>query len=321
MQPIGGYLSLELSKGIGFMHSDGCLLASCRNAIELILAHLAPVVKIWIPYYTCEVVLEPINRLKIKYQFYHINKDLEIADKIELKENEVLLYTNYFGIKDAYIHEIAKKYGCRLIVDNAQALYATHIEGTNTAYSPRKFIGIPDGGIAYFHDDFKCNVKVKDESYDRCSHLLKRIDVNPSFGYQDFRENANKLQGLPVSYMSQLTEKLMLSVNFDVVKDVRNKNFAYLNKFFGDKNYLKLPSQDSFQCPLVYPYWAKNSKLKEFLIENQIFVATYWPNVLKWCRETDLEYKLANEIIFLPIDQRYNIEDMDYIINVINNAS
>ena len=45
--------------------------------------------------------------------------------------------------------------------------------------------------------------------------------------------------------------------------------------------------------------------------------ATYWPNVLKWCSEDMLEYELTNNIIALPIDQRYGREEMDYIIKLL----
>ena len=54
--------------------------------------------------------------------------------------------------------------------------------------------------------------------------------------------------------------------------------------------------------------------------KNKVFVACYWPNVLEWCAESDLEYKLAKQIIPIPIDQRYGVEEMEKIIRIINNA-
>ena len=75
---------------------------------------------------------------------------------------------------------------------------------------------------------------------------------------------------------------------------------------------------DSFACPLVYPYLCKNGKdLKKHLIEHSIFVATYWPNVLEWTKQNDLEYELANNVVCIPIDQRYGIKEMDTIIQFI----
>ena len=75
---------------------------------------------------------------------------------------------------------------------------------------------------------------------------------------------------------------------------------------------------ESFSCPMVYPYYTSDCTLKKVLIENKVFVATYWPNVFEWCHEKSLEYKLANNIIAIPIDQRYSEREMEYIVNIIN---
>ena len=74
---------------------------------------------------------------------------------------------------------------------------------------------------------------------------------------------------------------------------------------------------DSFVCPMVYPFMTDDESLRDQLIKNKVFVARYWPNVLEWCQEKDLEYKLANRIIPLPIDQRYGEMEMNYIVEIL----
>jgi hypothetical protein len=74
---------------------------------------------------------------------------------------------------------------------------------------------------------------------------------------------------------------------------------------------------DEDAIPMVYPYLTKDDKLKQKLIDERIYVATYWPNVLKWSKKEDLEYEMSINSCFLPIDQRYGIEEMERIINVI----
>lgn len=44
----------------------------------------------------------------------------------------------------------------------------------------------------------------------------------------------------------------------------------------------------------------------------------YWPNVLEWCDENDIEYKLMKNVLPLPCDQRYGEEDMNKIYELIN---
>lgn len=316
MREIGGYFNLELplqSKAY-YPQSKGIHLNTGRNALEYILRSLS-VKKLWIPYFTCSVILEPLQKLGIDYSFYKINENLEIADDIQLEEGTYLLATNYYGIKDVYMATLAKKYGKSLIVDNAQALYAPYLEGTNAFYSPRKFVGLPDGGIAYtMAKDFGMDLP-QDISYDRCSHLLKRIDLNAEAGYADFRENSHKLVMQETSRMSKLTHALLQAVDFAEVRRIRRENFEYLHQALSASNLLKF--SEDFACPMVYPYYSADASLKQKLIENKIFVATYWPNVFEWCEKDATEYKLANGIVAIPIDQRYGKQEMDYIIKQI----
>lgn len=315
---IGGYFELELPDYGCFLHDDGVLLNSGRNALEYVLMSLCDVRNIYVPYYTCDVVMEPIEKMGVPYSFYHINQKLEIEDLPSLQRGEYLIYTNYFGVKDEYVKILANHYESHLIVDNAQAWFAEPIEGVNTIYSPRKFVGLPDGGIAYCTKQIDKNSFAQDVSFERCSHLLKRIDIGPSDGYADFRANSEQLKGQPIKQMSRLTQRMLSSIDFEVVKGKRKKNFEYLHKGLGENNLFSIPSVDTFACPMVYPYLTDDNSLKQKLIDSKVFVATYWPNVFGKCKPKDWEYVFAERLAFIPIDQRYGVEDMYLIVNIIN---
>lgn len=87
--------------------------------------------------------------MNIDYSFYSINQQLELYELKRLSSGEFILYTNYFGVKDEYVKSLSEVYGDRLIVDNAQSFYSDVTAGPSYIYSPRKFVGVPDGGIAY----------------------------------------------------------------------------------------------------------------------------------------------------------------------------
>ena len=319
LQEIGGYFGLELpaSRKV-FLHDDGYLVNSGRNALELILLHIPDITKLWVPYYTCEVVLEPLKKYGIPYEFYSIDNHLEIADDLELHSGEYLLLTNYFGIKDRYITEMADKYGSRLVVDNAQAYFSRSIPGIKTFYSPRKFVGVPDGGIAFTDVQIDMRQYSVDLSWDRCSHLLKRLDMNAGAGYADFKANSRALVGQPISQMSNLTRALLSSIDFERIVRIRQDNFSFLHGKLGQANRLPIGEiGKDFICPMVYPYYTSDEDLRKRLIDNKVFVATYWPNVLEWCRNGELEADLCKHIIPIPIDQRYGREDMERIIGLI----
>lgn len=318
MKEIGGYFELELSKFNNMPHRDGILLNSGRNALEFVLSSIKKINKLYVPYFTCDTVLEPVTKLNIDYTFYFINSDLEIKDDIVLDEDEYIIYTNYFGIKDLYVDFLDKKYGDKLIVDNAQALYCRAT--SKSIYSPRKFVGVADGGIALVDtiNDNLIHALDCDFSHERMSHLLKRCDLGASAGYVDFRQNSEKLKNQPMRLMSELTKRILLSVDFDYIKEKRKANFNFLHSELKHTNKLNIKDLSSFVCPMVYPYYTDDEKLRSRLIDNKIFVATYWPNVLEWCKDQEgIEYELAKKIIPLPIDQRYELQDLNYIIEFI----
>lgn len=313
MEAIGGYFSLELPLREEY-HKEAIKLNTGRNCLEYIL-RARKYGKVYIPYYTCEVVLEPFKKLGISFEFYHVDINFEIRDKFTLNANEGLLYTNYFGLKQQYVEQLAEQNGTRLIVDNTQAFYAKRVEGIDTFYTCRKYFGVADGAYLYCNERLDEDIE-QDESYNKMSHLLKRIDLSAEQGYADFRKVDDGLDNQPIRRMSKLTRRMMQSIDYEKASKIRRENYQYLHESLGSKNDLEL-SLDEDAVPMVYPFMAPVKDLREKLIKNKIFVARYWPNVLDWTNEKDIEYLLAYQMQPLSIDQRYCKKEMDFIIKTI----
>ncbi|MGL2964086.1 hypothetical protein ACSVH2_09745 [Flavobacterium sp. RSB2_4_14] len=313
---IGGYFELETNL-ISEYHSNGIAINTARNALEYIL-RAKKVQKIYLPYYTCDVLLEPLKKLQLQYEFYTIDVNFEpVFDYSKLCDHEYFLYTNYFGLKDDYIDTLMKK--CKnLIIDNAQAFFSKPIEGISTLYSARKFFGVSDGAYLYCNDRLNA-VFDTDCSVERMSHLLIRKDISAEVGYSDFINNDQLLENQPIKLMSKLTKSILQSIDYDRIARVRIDNFNILHKSLGSKNKLKL-SLFKNSVPMVYPFWSEDLGLRKKLLVNKVYTATYWPNVKEWCGINSLEYSLTNEVIHLPIDQRYSKKEMELIINTILNV-
>lgn len=318
IKAIGGYFELADKDYVcGRMPVDGVAFNTCRNALEYIILQLADAKRIFISYYTCEAVVEPLKRLPVEYDFYHINDQLEIAEKLALGEGDYIIVNNYFGIKDAYIAKLTEKYGNRLIVDNAQALFAPVYPNIKAAYSTRKYIGVADGGFAVGVSENHIVDYEEDNSSEHDSHLYIRKEKGAKAGFNDYQINECKLDNQPIRRMSSQTKTILFQIDYNSIIEKRRQNYHYLNNVLGEKNLLQLPSMDSFTCPMVYPFMTDDESLRGRLIQNNIFVARYWPNVLKWCSKDEFEYKLATQIIPLPIDQRYGKIEMDKIIEIL----
>lgn len=315
MEPIGGYFSLELPQYEEY-HKDAIRLNTGRNSLEYIL-RARKYKKAYIPYYTCDVVLEPFKKLGIPYEYYHIDIHFEIRDRFAIKEGEALLYTNYYGLKQRYVEQLAAKVGNRLIVDNTQAFYVKPVEGIDTFYTCRKFFGVPDG--AYLYTDKLLDMELEqDLSYKRMLSLTKRIDLSPEAGYQDFRDTSNALVGQPIKRMSKLTQRMMQGIDYKAVAEHRRSNYQLLHEALCKENNLDLSLEED-AVPMVYPYLVSVKGLRDKLIENKIFVARYWPSVLECTTPDDIDYLLAYQMQPLPIDQRYGEVEMNNIIKIIQN--
>lgn len=312
-EAIGGYFSLELPQCEEY-HKDAIRLNTGRNCLEYIL-RVRGYKKVYVPYYTCEAVMEPINKLGISYEFYHIDIHFEIRERFTLKEREALLYTNYFGLKQRYVELLAVQVGSHLILDNTQAFYAKPLPGIDTFYTCRKFFGVSDG--AYLFCDKALDEEIEqDYSYNRVAHLVKRIDLSAEEGFKDFRRVDDGLDNLPIKRMSKLTQRMMQGIDYEAAAKRRRANYQMLHEILGKENKLEL-SLEADAVPMVYPYLVPLKGLREKLIENRIFVARYWPSVLECTTKDDVDYLLAFQMQPLPIDQRYGEKEMTQIINQI----
>lgn len=294
---IGGYFELELRKGEHY-HKNALRLNTARNCFEYIL-RARKYTKVYIPYYICDVMLEPLKKCNVAYVFYHINEQLEPVESYQLQPTEAFLYTNYYGLKQCCVERLAKEYGKQLIVDNAQAFFAQPLEEIDTFYSARKFFGVADG--AYLYTDAHLDIELEqDQSFQRMSHLLIRADIGAEAGYGDFRKNDDSLIDNPIRLMSNLTEKILCSIDYESAKQLRRSNFMQLNEQLSAKNGIHLPL-DEDAVPMVYPYLTDDTTLRQRLIANRIYVAQYWPKVQKLCDDASCEMMLVNNLLPLPI--------------------
>ncbi len=310
---IGGYFELECARNIPY-HKNGILLNSAGNALRCII-RTYHIQNLHVPYYTCPVVWQAVaseNCHIIPYDTDHYFMPLKKIDS-----QDFILYNNYFGICGKNVQKLAKIYP-NLIVDNAQSFYYPKM-GLASFYSPRKFFGVPDGGILLCNQKITENFK-QSVSYNLCSHLLKRWDLSASDGYSDFQKNNDALVNRPIEYMSKLTRALMGNIDYERVKKIRLENFNFLHETLKKRNQLKIDLSPE-DVPMVYPFKTNHFGLRQQLIQNKIYIAKYWPRAENCsCMSSQKAQELAHTIIPLPLDQRYGLKDMKLILEFLENA-
>ena len=300
---IGGYFELDQGQGRSAL-PDGVLLNSGRNALRYIVRKLG-IKRIHVPYYTCPVVWDALNMERCQIEFYEIGMDLQ--PKKRFAKEDFVLYTNYFGCCGGIVDELAADYP-NLIVDCAQAYYANP-KGMASFSSPRKFFGVPDGGVAYgvSYTPYEDAYAVEDNPSYRMIHLKLRSQGETEKGYEAFQKAESSFDGAEIKIMSPETQRMMGHVDKDRYAHVRIENFQFLDAYLHTNLKIHRSSDD---VPMVYPYMTDDPRLRARLIQEKIYVASYWPGV-SHCGD------LLERILPLPIDQRYGEEDMKRILEVV----
>ena len=304
MKEIGGYFELEC--GHNPLYHKGVYLNSGRNALRYIIRKLG-IRKLHIPYYTCPVVNQAIEAEGCQIEQYELDADFMPARDFPL--NDFVVYNNYFGVCGKKVSELSARYP-NLIVDNAQAFYSRQI-GRAAFYSPRKFFGLPDGGIAVFKDE-ALNARPLDLDVDsslgRISHLVKRIELGASAGYADFKAVSDQLVNAPVRAMSKLTMALFGNVDYTFAVERRQMHFKFLHGQLQSSFPFAIAPDD---VPMVYPHWSEDVELRQRLINAKVYIAKYWLGI-SYCDS------IVSHLMPLPVDQRYGIEDMKKTVKEIN---
>ncbi len=272
MKDIGGYIELEISAISEHYHHGALPINNARNGIVYAI-RAYDIKEMWVPYYTCHVVWQAIEEASCKVRFYHIDRRL-MPDR-DFGTDDYVLYTNYYGVCGKNVRALARRYK-NLIVDNAQAFYAPPV-GLATVYSPRKFFGLPDGGYVYCSRNLPGTLEQDKESYKRFSHLLMRIEGGANFGYADFNKNDDSLIGEEIKLMSNLTTRLIKSIDYDRTRQQRMENFRYMDHHLKRDNLFQHDLSDD-DVPMYYPFLTEKEQLRKHLIDNKIYIPLCWRN-------------------------------------------
>ena len=303
MREIGGYIELDKFNGT-MLHEDGILLNCGRSCLKYLI-RARQIKKILLPYFCCDSVSEACQQEGLEVRYFHINKNW-IPQNVKLAENEYLYVVNYYGqLNKSTIEELNRQYK-RIILDETQNYFSEPIKGIDTIYTCRKFFGVADGGILY--TDVKLNQDFStDESFDRMNFLLGRFERTASEFYGEYVANNEYFSNKPVKKMSKLTKNLLHALDYDFICNRRTKNFIQLHDAFININKLSLKVPNgAFAYPLLID---DGAKMRKQLISQKIYIPKLWPEV-----RGDFESNLADNILPLPIDQRYGCDDMNYLI-------
>lgn len=350
------WLSYEELKGathisdqatLNFKGSDYVWTSTGRSAISLILESIEETVakpkKAILPIFTCETVVAPFKHNGYEVFPYYIDKSLiaiddALCDLIDKIQPSVLLFHNYFGFEtfkpSQKLQQKLSTNSTIIIEDCTQTLYSDFRYRSADFYvaSIRKWCGVPDGGIAVRRNgkfgskptlhDKKLEMKKIEASTLKYEYIVNNKGSKDTF-LKAFAEAENILNRQSQVYsISPTSLKIQGDLNLSTLKSKRRENYAYL--FEGIRNHsdikAALPPIADGVTPLFFPIYCNDRKLIQTqLATHSIYAPILWPCPAEFSHIKDRTTRYVYEhLLCIPIDQRYEANDMERILQVLN---
>ncbi|MBP0444119.1 hypothetical protein J8J14_04950 [Roseomonas sp. SSH11] len=310
-----------------------------RSALALgACAAFAPIGTLWLPGFACHALLDAALAARDRGYLagvatYPLNEEQAPGPDTgflahHLAPGDAVLVIAYFGQPaSAALYRLAEaRRDVVWIEDRAQALWPGPPLGDAILYSPRKLLGVPDGGYCV----------VTPNGADRAQSLPPQppsaIPARPWPALQRFEEEeANERwfpdyrraeagmrvePGLP----SRITGALLARQDIGAIAAARRANHAVLSALIPDGFHL-LPASAPAWVPYGFPVLVPDAAATSArMAEAGIFCPVIWPDPVEpaGCERTR---SLVGRVLLLPLDQRYGPGEMRLVASAFRSAS
>ena len=145
--------------------------------------------------------------------------------------------------------------------------------------------------------------------------VLGRFERSAGEFFAESKANNARFADEPMAGMSALTENLLHAVDYVAAKERRLANWSALHSALGASNRLSLATPE---VPFMYPYMVEDADgVRGRMAAEGVFVPTLWPNVPGDACAGPNAIDFSNNILPLPIDQRYGADDMERVLEVL----
>lgn len=268
---------------------EPCLkLINGRSGIQILCDLLGPR-KVWMPSYLCHSMTKAVPQ-RCSLEFFPINENLQIKNLDWLQavsRGDLVLFIDYFGFNPNHeVMQAVKERGAWILQDAAQALLSTFERpfADFVLYSPRKTVGIPDGGILKSQCDVDfSDVLLKDPPPEFvlaatnvfwARTLFDRTGAGDWFSLYRMTESLNPIGGYRMTDLSLAL--LKNGFDYDQIARTRRSNYRALYESLSRVSLLGELFDNV--VPLGFPIICSHrEKLLSELYAQKIFCPVHWP--------------------------------------------
>lgn len=296
-----------------------------------------------VPAYTCSTVIDPFLDSGWIVDYFDIQNDLtvDVTDflhKIESFQPSLILFHAFFGLDTlSNIRSLAKQLrreGIIVVEDRTQAFMAGFdtIEADYYVSSLRKFFAIPDGGVLLTKKQINENVieaadpEITNVAFEAFEKKRQYLFEESNVTKEEFRELYMHLQTLisDNSCLKQISKSsldILKCINRDTISRNRRNNYNALHELGVMPLKAIKGKADEKSAPLYYPTYAQNGNHRKMiqseLAKRGIYCPIIWPKPVPIDTTDKNVEKIYQRILCIPVDQRYDENDMGLIVKVL----
>jgi len=261
--------------------------------------------------------------LQIQPNFYAIDESLRIADQRwleQLRLGDMVVFVSYFGFPfDVSYAQAAQERGAWVLEDACGGMFR-HAYPTIADFvvsSPRKFVGVVDGGVLSFRAGIDLDWPVLQEPpaawLQRATEAhVARSRFDEGHGERDWFTQFQTVEATqPCGHfsISRDSSAELDTIDYAAVATRRRANYRLLLEYLSPWAMAKQLPPDV--VPLGFPIRVpdRNALLKR-LYAAQIYAPVHWPLCNTVPQEHEASWRLSESLLTVPCDQRIATDRM-----------
>ena len=343
--PLSDRMLQQARSELNHFTGDWVYYSLCREALLGIAQACADSAKkVLLPAYTCQTVITPFEEEEWRCEYYSIKKNLRIdtdnlLDTVNQHQPSLLIVHPYYGMEFNEIEELTLKRivdkGVKIIVDLTQCLFSAqnYEYASFIVASYRKWMPIPDGGYLIN----KSNLDIKQPEMEFSTFVDIETEAMYLRGlYFESGEQSMKDKSISLSKQadriseSNINPHRMSQVAYNILQQEDSTNNQ--NKRLANYTYLFSHIQENERvhkichnlnevttAPLYFPLYVEDrQKLQKQLAQQAVYAPVLWPLEEERLVINDTIRYIYDHILVIPCDQRYDANDLQRAVEIIN---
>lgn len=320
-------------------------LRSGREALHLVALNLNPDHSqpvVLMPAYCCHSMVDPFEKARWRVVYYRLNEDLTtdleyLSNLLVTLSPKAALTMNFYGSASTADAVSIIKCGypeCICIEDFSHCTFClSDIYNEQVDYyvtSIRKSVGVCDGSVIISKAPLNETV-VEDNETEfmtarrdcqklKAEYTYSQDAAQKNIFFPELRRQEGELDNFSGVHRISKTGKDMLAVlNGESIRYARQKNMAHILDLLKGK-VESVPGIEKCLrgAPFSLPILVKNrDEVQQKLAKKGVYAPVLWPICDEARAVCPVSVKIADHMLSIPIDQRYNYDDIEDIAIIV----